>query len=52
MKKIKIIGVLFLLFAACTLIGMLIENAEYWRVYNYLTLVLSVYSGIVLLTAK
>ena len=52
MNKVKVIGVLFLVFAVCTLIGMLIENAEYWRVYNYLTLALSVYSGIALLTSK
>ena len=52
MKKSKVIGILLLIFAIYTAVGMAIENGVYWRIYNYVTLVFSVLSGFVLLKEK
>jgi len=52
MKKEKMIGLLLLAFAVFTIIGMLVENAAFWRIYNYITVAFSVVSGVVLLREK
>ncbi len=49
MKKNKIIGLLLLLLAICTIVGMVINDNTFWLVYNYVTIILSVISGILLL---
>ena len=49
MKKNKVIGVSLLVFAVCTIIGMVLADDTYWNIYNYVTLVFSMLSGIVLL---
>ncbi len=49
MKKSKVIGILLLIFAVYTVVGMVLENASYWRIYNYVTLMFSFLSGFVLL---
>lgn len=49
MKTTKVIGILLLLFAVYTIIGMIIADQSFWTVYNYVTLIFSVVSGIVLL---
>jgi len=38
MKKNKVIGVLLLILALATIIGMIIENPTFWLVYNYFVL--------------
>ena len=48
----KVIGVLLLVFAVHTVIGMFLMNQSFWAVYNYVTLVFSTASGIVLLRRK
>ncbi|MFA5100285.1 MAG: hypothetical protein WC547_05340 [Candidatus Omnitrophota bacterium] len=48
----KVIGLLLLVFAVYTIIGMAAANAAYWQIYNYVTLLLSVTCGIVLLRMK
>ncbi len=52
MKVNKKIGVLFLVFALYTLVGMALDNDAFWSVYNYVTLVLSISSGLVLLKQR
>ena len=52
MKAVKIIGVLFLLFTAYTIVGMVLSDQRFWAVYNYITLALSISSAIVLLKQK
>ncbi|MFA7283788.1 MAG: hypothetical protein WC066_04505 [Candidatus Omnitrophota bacterium] len=52
MKSVKIIGVLLLVYAVVTIVGMVIENNDFWAVYNYITLVFSIVSGIILLKQK
>jgi uncharacterized membrane protein YccC len=52
MEKNKVIGLLLLILAISTIVGMVIENANYWLIYNYITIILSVISGIVLLKQK
>lgn len=52
MKKTKVIGILLLIFAIFTIVGMVIEDDNYWAIYNYVTLIFSVISGIVLLKQK
>jgi hypothetical protein len=52
MKSVKIIGVLLLVYAALTIVGMAIENNDFWVVYNYITLALSIGGGIILLKQK
>lgn len=52
MKITKVIGVLLLVFAVYTIIGMVLANDAYWRVYNYLTVIFSLLSGVALLKAK
>ena len=52
MEKNKVIGLLLLILAISTIVGMVINNATYWTTYNYLTIILSVLSGIVLLKQK
>ena len=52
MKKNKVIGILLLILAVFTIVGMDIDNDSYWAVYNYATLALSVIGGIVLLKQK
>jgi len=52
MKKNKVIGMLLLGFSVYTVIGMVLNNDIFWNIYNYVTLVLSVGSGVVLLKQK
>lgn len=52
MENNKVIGVLLLVLAISTIVGMVIENATFWLVYNYITIVLSVIIGISLLKQK
>jgi len=52
MKKHKLIGVLLLGFGVYTLVGMVLNNANFWLVYNYVAVVLSVLSGFTLLRQK
>jgi len=52
MKMNKVIGLLLLVLAISTIIGMVIENAAYWLTYNYLTIALSAIGGIVLLKQR
>ena len=51
-KANKMIGVLLLIFTVYTIIGMVLANDAFWGVYNYVTLIFSVISGIVLLKQK
>jgi len=48
-KKGKLIGLLLLVFAVYTIVGMVVDDSTYWQIYNYVTLIFSVISGIVLL---
>ncbi len=50
MKATKVIGILLLVFAVYTVIGIVLANQSFWTVYNYVTLIFSVVSGIVLLS--
>ncbi|MDD5355912.1 MAG: hypothetical protein PHY56_05215 [Candidatus Omnitrophica bacterium] len=52
MKKNKVIGLLLLVLAVYTILGMILANDNYWSVYNYVTLVFFVLSGIALLKEK
>lgn len=52
MKKNRVIGLLLLVLAVYTILGMILANDTYWSVYNYVTLVFSVLSGIALLKEK
>ena len=52
MKRNKVIGILLLILAVSTIIGMRIENATFWLNYNYATIALSTISGIILLKKK
>lgn len=52
MKTNKIIGLLLLVLAIFTIIGMVINKDAYWNIYNYCTLIFSVISGVVLLKQK
>jgi hypothetical protein len=52
MKINKGIGLLLLVFAAYTIVGMVLGRGAFWRIYNYVTLVFSVSSGIILLKQK
>lgn len=52
MRKNKIIGILLLIFTVYTIVGMVIKNNAYWAIYNYVTIIFSVLSGIVLLKEK
>jgi hypothetical protein len=52
MKKNKVIGKLLLIFAVCTVVGMVLNDNTFWSVYNYVTLAFYVVSGIVLLKQK
>ena len=52
MKNNKIIGLGLLLLAIFTIVGMRANNNDYWRIYNYVTLIFSLWGGIVLLKQK
>jgi len=52
MKNNKVIGLLLLILAIATIVGMIIDNATFWSIYNYATIIFSVLSGIVLLKQK
>ncbi|MEI6832104.1 MAG: hypothetical protein WCK61_05310 [Candidatus Omnitrophota bacterium] len=52
MKNNKVIGLLLLVLAMLTIVGMVINNNAYWGVYNYITLIISLFGGIVLLKQK
>lgn len=52
MKNNKVIGLLLLILAISTIIGMAANNDTYWAIYNYLTIILSVVYGIALLRQK
>jgi hypothetical protein len=52
MTKNKVIGLLFLILAMGTLVGMVVANDAYWSIYNYVTLLVSIVGGIALLMQK
>jgi len=52
MKKNKISGLLLLLLAMATIIGIFMNNDAYWLMYNYATIILSTLIGISLLMQK
>ena len=52
MKKNKFIGILLLAFAVYTVAGMVLANDTFWSIYNYVTLVFFMLSGIILLRQK
>jgi len=52
MQKGKVIGLLLLGLAIYTIVGMVIDNAAYWLIYNYVTVILSVLSSFALLKQK
>lgn len=52
MKKNKILGVLLLVLAAGTVVGMVIQKDAYWNIYNYFTIIISVMGGFALLKQK
>ncbi len=52
MKKTKVIGISFLILAVYTIIGMILNNDAFWAVYNYITLGLSIISGVMLVREK
>lgn len=47
-----VIGILLLVLAVATVVGMAIENASFWTIYNYITILFSVVGGVVLLKQK
>ena len=49
MKKSKIIGVLLLILAVTTIVGMIIDNVTFWTIYNWATIILSAVGGFTLL---
>ena len=48
MKTNKILGMLLLALTAGTIVGMVLNNDNYWAVYNYFTLVICGVSGLLL----
>ena len=52
MKKSKVIGVLLLVFAVYTVVGMVLNDNKFWGIYNYVTLAFSLLSGYTLLRQK
>ena len=52
MKNNKVIGLLLLILVISTIVGMIINNATFWLIYNYATIILSLLSGIILLKQK
>jgi len=52
MKANKVIGVLLVVFAVYTIVGMVLANYAYWAVYNYVSVIFFVLSSIVLLKQK
>ncbi len=52
MNKNKVIGILLIVLAAATILGMAVENAAYWLIYNCITVLFSVLGGIILLRQK
>ena len=49
MKKNKVIGILLLILAACTVAGIIINKENYWSIYNYATIIFAALSGFALL---
>jgi len=52
MNNNRVIGFLLLVLAISTVVGMVIVNAAYWSVYNYVTIIFSVICGVILLKQK
>ena len=52
MKKNKVIGMLLLILAISTIIGMVIDESGYWIIYNILVIIFALISGIALLKQK
>jgi len=52
MKSKKVIGLLLLILSVSTIVGMIIDNAAYWSIYNYASIVIPVLGGITLLKQK
>ncbi len=52
MNNNKVLGTLLLGLAIYTIVGMVLENFTFWKIYNYITILLTVSSGIVLLRKK
>ena len=52
MKMSKVLGTMLLVFAVYTLVGMIVDNGAFWRIYNYVTLAFSIVSGVILLNQK
>jgi uncharacterized membrane protein YccC len=52
MKKNKVLGILLLVLAVSTIVGMIIENNTYWFGLNYVTIAVSLLSAVALLKQK
>ena len=52
MGKNKVIGLLLLILAVFTIVGMVKANDAYWSIYNYVTIVVCGVSGMILLKQK
>jgi len=52
MRKNKVIGLLLLILAIVTIVGMVIDKDAYWRIENYVMIICLVLSGVVLLKQK
>jgi flagellar motor component MotA len=52
MNKNKLIGLALAVLAVLTVIGMALNNNDYWAVYNYITLIVCVWGSVVLLKQK
>ena len=52
MKKNKVLGVLLVLLAVATGVGMVIQNDDYWNIHNYVTIILCIICGALLIKQK
>ncbi|HNX68874.1 MAG TPA: hypothetical protein PKI45_05265 [Candidatus Omnitrophota bacterium] len=52
MKIYQMLGALLLALAVATVVGMVLDDAAYWNIYNYVTLIICVAGGAVLLKQK
>lgn len=52
MKKNQVIGLGLLIPAIFTSVGMVIDQETYWHILNYVTIIITAVSGVVLLKQK
>jgi len=52
MKQNKVIGLFLLVLSILTISGMLMNNDDFWAVFNYITLIGCIPGGILLLKQK